>query len=134
MGSGKVLNQEHKYPNINMTSNVFDRTSIKSFYLLVSGHFDLKYDELIKLKKSILKTIIENLDRELFRVDYTIDVEEIRMSSVYSYVGCEYTIFLLKENSMKIEELEKETKMLMDVIYDTHFNKPKFRIKCLSIL
>lgn len=129
MASGKVLNPEHKYPNINMRSNIIDKNSIKSFYLLVSGYIDLNYDELIRLKKSILKTIIENLDRELFRVDYTIDVEEIRMGSMYSYVGCEYTIFLLKRNSMKIEELEKETKMLMDVIYDIHFNKPKFRIK-----
>lgn len=129
MARGKVLNPEYKYPNVNMTSNIVDKKSIKSFYLLVSGHFELKYDELIKLKKSILKTIMENLDRELFRVDYSIDVDEIRMGSMYSYIGCEYTIFLLKENSINIKELEKETKMLMDVIYETHFNKPKFRIR-----
>ena len=123
MGAGKILNRTKKYPNINISSNVFDTKSIKSFYILVNGRFNLTCDEIHKMKSKIGKTIKSNLNKELFHIDKFIQLVEIRDMRDYVYGGYEYTIFLLKENSLTIQELEEESIKITDVIYNTHFNK-----------
>ena len=129
MASGKILNHTHKYPKVKITSNLINTKNVKSFYILVSGYFDLNYNDLITLRKRIARTIKDNLNTELFHKDRFIDTDEIRMNKEWSYGGYEYTIFLLKENIITIPELEIETKRLTDIIYETHFNKPQFNIK-----
>jgi hypothetical protein len=129
MSSGKILNHTLKYPKIKMTSNIVNTKNVKSFYIIVSGYFDLDYDGLIELRKSITRTIKNNLNTELFYKQRFIDTEEIRMAGDWNYGGYEYTIFLLKENIITIPDLEVESKRLMDLIYETHFNKPQFNIK-----
>ena len=129
MASGKILNNTLKYPNVKITSNLINTKNVKSFYILVSGYFDLNYDELITLRKSIAKTIKDNLNTDLFHKDRFIETDEIRMKGEWSYGGYEYTIFLLRENIITIPELEVETKRLTDLIYYTHFDKPQFNIK-----
>ena len=129
MSSGKILNLGVKYEKVNITSNLINTKNIKSFYILVSGYFDLQYDDLITLRTTIAKTIKKNLNKELFYTERFIEIEEIRTSKEWNYAGYEYTIFLKKENKMSIKELEEETKKLTDIIYETHFIKPEFNIK-----
>lgn len=129
MGKSKRLNFDVEYPKVSITSNVVDRSSIKSFYLLISGYFDLTYDELIEYRVKLSKTIKKNLNKELFHTDRVIGVEEIRTYNNFNYVCYEFTIFLLKENIITINELEVETKKLTDLIYEIHFDKPEFKIK-----
>ena len=122
MSSGKILNKAKKYPNINISSNVFDTKSVKSFYILVNGRFNLTCDEIHKMKTKIGRTIKSNLNKELFHIDKFIQLVEIRDMGNYVYGGYEYTIYLLKENSLTIPELEVEALKITDVIYETHFN------------
>lgn len=129
MSSGKVLNLGVEYPKVNISSHLINTKNIKSFYILVSGYFDIGYDDLITLRTTIAKTIKKNLNKELFYTERFIEVEEIRTSKEWNYAGYEYTIFLKKENKMSIKELEEETKKLTDLIYETHFIKPEFNIK-----
>lgn len=129
MSSGKVLNHTLKYPKIKMASHIVNAKNVKSFYIIVSGYFDLDYDDLVTLRKSITTTIKNNLNTELFHKKRFIDTDEIRMNGEWNYGGYEYTIFLLKENIITIPDLEVESKRLMDLIYETHFNKPQFNIK-----
>jgi hypothetical protein len=126
MSSGKTLNKKKKYPNINISSHIFDANSIKSFYILVNGYFHLSYDELYRLKGKIGRTIKSNLNTEIFNVNKFIQLEEIREGGKYSYGGYEYTIFLLKEDIVPINELEVESLKITDLIYDTHFNNVEF--------
>lgn len=129
MASGKILNHTHKYPKVKITSNLINTKNVKSFYILVSGYFDLNYNDLITLRKRIARTIKDNLNTELFHKDRFIETEEIRMNGEWSYGGYEYTIFLLREDIITIPELEVETKRLTDIIYNTHFDKPQFNIR-----
>lgn len=129
MGSGKILNIKHKYNKVNITGHVLDKNFIKSFYLIINGYFDLDYDDLIKLRHKISKTIKKNLNKELFFIDKFIDIEEIRLYEKWNYVLYEFTIFLLIENSIEFNDLEIESKKLTDIIYDTYFDKPEFNIK-----
>lgn len=129
MASGKILNHTHKYPKVKITSNLINTKNVKSFYILVSGYFDLEYNDLITLRKRIARTIKDNLNTELFHKDRFIETEEIRMNGEWSYGGYEYTIFLLREDIITIPELEVETKRLTDIIYNTHFDKPQFNIR-----
>jgi hypothetical protein len=121
MSSGKILNKTKKYDNINISSHLFNTKSIKSFYILVSGYYDLDYDELVKLKSRIGKTIKQNLNKEIFHIDRFIQLEEIREYKESTYCGYEYTIYLLKENIITINELEVEALKITDVIYQTYF-------------
>jgi len=123
MSSGKILNKTKEYDNINITSHLFNTKSVKSFYILVSGRYHLEYDELIKLKTKIGKTIKQNLNKEIFHIDRFIQLEEIREYNESTYCGYEYTIFLLKENIITINELEVEALKITDAIYDTYFKK-----------
>ena len=129
MASGKILNHTLKYPKVKITSNLINTKNVKSFYILVSGYFDLEYSDLITLRKSIARTIKDNLNIELFHKNRFIETEEIRVNGEWSYGGYEYTIFLVKENIITIPELEVETKRLTDIIYNTHFDKPQFNIR-----
>jgi len=129
MAKGKVLNTDVEYSKVSITSNLIDRKSIKSFYLLIIGYFDLSYEDLIELRIRLSKTIKKNLNKRLFHTDRVIGLEEIRMKNDYNYVCYEFTIFLLKENLITINELEMETKNLTDKIYEIHFDKPEFNIK-----
>lgn len=129
MGKSKKLNFGVEYPKVSISCNVVDRNSIKSFYLLVSGYFNMSYDNLIEYKTTIGKTIKKNLNKELFHKDKVIQLEEIKTYKDFNYVCYEFTIFLLKKNLITINELEEETKKLMDIIYETHFDKPEFKIK-----
>jgi hypothetical protein len=122
MSSGKILNKTKKYPNINISSNVFDTKSVKSFYILVNGRFNLTSDEVNKMKTKIGRTIKSNLNKELFHIDKFIQLVDIRDMGNYVYGGYDYTIYLLKENSLTIPELEVEALKITDVIYETHFN------------
>ena len=119
----------YQYPKVNITSNVVDRNSIKSFYLLISGYFDLTYEELIEYRVKLSKTIKKNLNKELFHTDRVIGLEEIRTYNDFNYTCYEFTIFLLNENIITLNELKVETKKLTDIIYQTHFDKPEFKIK-----
>jgi hypothetical protein len=126
MSSGKTLNRKKKYPDVNISSHIFDAKSIKSFYVLVNGYFNLTYEELYRLKGKIGRTIKSNLNREVFDVNKFIQLEEIRENGKYNYGGYEYTIFLLKEDIIAINELEVETLKITDLIYDTHFSDVEF--------
>jgi hypothetical protein len=126
MSSGKNLNKKKKYPHVNISSHIFDANSVKSFYILVNGHFNLSYDELYRLKGKIGKTIKSNLNREVFDVDKFIQLEEIREGGKYNYGGYEYTIFLWKQDIITIDELKVESLRITDLIYDTHFNGAEF--------
>jgi len=121
MKRGKTLNNKKKYPNVNIEGYIINRDYIKSFFLMVNGTFDLTEDVLYELKKKIGKTIKRNLNKELFHIDRVIEIEEVRQSKKLKYAAYEYTIFLLKENSLTIPELELEVLKLTDIIYDTHF-------------
>ena len=121
MKEGKTLNKKKKYPNVNIEGFTINRDYIKSFFLMVNGTFDLSEDYLYELRKKIGKTIKRNLNKELFHIDRVIEIEEVRQSKKVKYAGYEYTIFLIKENSLTIEELELESLKLTDIIYDTHF-------------
>jgi hypothetical protein len=121
MKEGKTLNNKKKYPNVNIESLILNRRYIKTFFLTINGTFDLSEDVLYKLKKKIGKTIKRNLNKELFHIDRVIEIEEVRQSKKVKYAGFEYTIFLIKENSVTIPELEQETLKLTDIIYDIHF-------------
>lgn len=129
MTRGKKLNTDIKYEKVDMTSNIVDKSSLKSFYLLINGYFDLDSDELNKLKTKIARTIVKNINQTYFHTNRLIDIIEIKVRDKYNYGGFEYTIFLKKENIITINELEEETKRLMDIIYETHFDKPEFEIK-----
>ena len=122
MGFGKTLNRTKNYPNINIESHLLDSRMIKSFYILVNGKFNITHDEIYKLKSKIGKTIKNNLNKELFHVDKFIQLVEIKDNHTYIYGGYEYTIFLIKENSLTLKELEQEVIKITDVIYNTHFN------------
>jgi hypothetical protein len=126
MSNGKKLNKKKKYPNINISGHIFDADSIKSFYILVNGYFNLSYDELFVLKSKIGKTIKSNLNREVFDVNKFIQLEEIREGSKYNYAGYEYTMYLLKKDIVSINELSVESLKITDIIYDTHFNNVEF--------
>ena len=128
MSSGKILNLGVEYPKVNISSHLINTKNIKSFYILVSGYFDIGYDDLLTLRTTIAKTIKKNLNKELFYTERFIEVEEIRISKEWNYAGYEYTIFLKRENKISIKELEVETKKLTDLIYETHFDKPDFNI------
>jgi len=121
MKDGKTLNNKKKYPNVNIEGFILNRRYIKTFFLTINGTFDLTEDVLYKLKKKIGKTIKRNLNKELFHIDRVIEIDEVRKSKKLKYAAYEYTIFLLKENSLTIPELELEVLKLTDVIYDTHF-------------
>ena len=85
MSSGKILNLGVKYEKVNITSNLINTKNIKSFYILVSGYFDLQYDDLITLRTTIAKTIKKNLNKELFYTERFIEIEEIRTSKEWNY-------------------------------------------------
>jgi hypothetical protein len=129
MARGKILDMGIDYPNVNITSHIIDRSSLKSFYLNVGGYFNLDYDELIKLRNKIGKTIVKNINNEFFYKERFISIEEIRIFGEWNYANYEYTIFFLKEDTMGINELTVETKRLMDIIYNTHFDKTEFNVK-----
>jgi hypothetical protein len=121
MKEGKTLNNKKKYPNVNIQGFTLNRDYIKSFFLMVNGTFDLSEGVLYDMRKKIGKTIKRNLNKELFHIDRVIEIEDVRQSKKLKYAGFEYTIFLLKENSLTIPELEQETLKLTDIIYETHF-------------
>lgn len=121
MKRGKTLNNKKKYPNVNIEGYTINRDYIKSFFLTINGTFDLTEDVLYELKKKIGKTIKRNLNKELFHIDRVIEIEEVRQSKKLKYAAYEYTIFVIKENSLTIPELELEVLKLTDIIYDTHF-------------
>ena len=123
MSSGKILNKTKEYDTINISSHLFNTKSVKSFYIVVSGYFNLDHDQLVKLKSKIGRTIKQNLNKDIFHIDRFIQLEEIRDYKNTTYCGYEYTIFLLKEDIITINELEVEALKITDAIYNTHFNK-----------
>lgn len=129
MGRGKKLNKNINYPKVDISGNILDKSSIKSFYLLISGYFDLDEDNINLLQKKISKTIKQNLNKDIFYIDRVIDIGDIRLFEKYNYGGFEYTIFLKRENLITFEELNYQVKNLTDIIYDKHFHKPEFEIK-----
>jgi hypothetical protein len=123
MKEGKILNNKKKYPNVNIEAFILNRRYIKTFFLTINGTFDLSEDVLYEMRKKIGKTIKRNLNKELFDINRVIEIEDVRQSKKLKYAAYEYTIFLIKENSLTIPELELEVLKLTDVIYDTHFKK-----------
>lgn len=131
MRTSKTFNVNLVFKDVEITCNTIDIIDFKSVYFVIRGWFDLNKQQIATLNKQIKKSLINNLDLTLFRIDPIIDVVDApeTMTNGFGHSMFEYTVFLKYPGLTTKEEVQLATKHTIKQIHKEIFEDPDFKVK-----